>query len=210
MRRAVYFFTPIVLLLVGFYVWHTPMRGPLTEAEIDAFIASQAEKGGTVWTSEEAFEAFLRNDDGRPFVMINLMEFRERAQYSDENASNTDMTGEEAGVIYGQSVLPQLLIRGSYPISRAARHNTIINSVGQQAGEFDSFAMVRYRSRRDLIDMIGSEGFQAAEIHKWASLENTLVAPSNHLASLQVVGYLPYFLVVFVAGFFSRALFSRS
>ncbi|MEM8917332.1 MAG: hypothetical protein AAGE37_00620 [Pseudomonadota bacterium] len=167
----------------------------MTDAEIDAFMATQAEVVGTTWADEEAFEAFLRNDNGRPFVMINLMEYREIAQYPDRVPSDADLTGKEAGSLYGQSVLPQLLLRGSYPVARADRHNTIINSVGQTAGEFDSFAMVRYRSRRDLIDMLGSDAFRGANDHKWASLENTLVAPSENAASFKFIGFVPWFLV---------------
>ncbi|MEM8977210.1 MAG: hypothetical protein AAGD43_34600, partial [Pseudomonadota bacterium] len=187
----------LLIALLAFYAWHTPLRGPLTDAEIDAFMTTQAANAGTDWSDEAAFEAFLRNDDGRPFVMINLMEYRQTAEYSDESALAADITGAEASALYGQAVLPQLLLRGSYPVERATRYNTIINSVGETAGEFESFAMVRYRSRRDLIDMLSSDAFGEANIHKWASLENTLVAPSKSGASFKFIGFIP--LVLFVA-----------
>ncbi|NVJ98703.1 MAG: hypothetical protein HWE25_11155 [Alphaproteobacteria bacterium] len=192
---------------MGFFAWHTPMGGPLTDAEIADFMASQSEGGGDAWTNEKAFEDFLRNDDGRSFVMINLMEFRETAVYADGHLSGADLTGEEAAGLYAQSVLPQLLTRGSYPVARATRHNTIINSVGERAGEFESFAMVRYRSRRDLINMLSSEEFHAAKVHKWASLENTLVAPSSYAVSFNVIGYLPYFIAAFVLGLLTQRYF---
>ncbi|MEM9342276.1 MAG: hypothetical protein AAGA87_04470 [Pseudomonadota bacterium] len=186
----------LLVALLAFYAWHTPLRGPLSDAEVDAFMATQAETVGTTWADEEEFEAFLRSDDGRPFVMINLMEYRETAEYPEDYQPETDMAGKEAGVLYGQAVLPQLLLRGSYPVARATRYNTIINSVGDTAGEFESFAMVRYRSRRDLIDMLASDAFSEANLHKWASLENTLVAPSNNNASFKFIGFIPLFLIV--------------
>ncbi|MEM9912790.1 MAG: hypothetical protein AAF922_18680 [Pseudomonadota bacterium] len=195
MKKTKVALASLLIALIAFYVWHTPLRGPLTDAEIDAFMQTQAEVVGTTWADEVAFEEFLRNDDGRPFVMINLMEYQEIAQYPDGTASDGAMTGKQAGSLYGQAVLPQLLIRGSYPVARADRHNTIINSVGQTAGEFDSFAMVRYRSRRDLIDMLSSDAFRIANDHKWASLENTLVAPSNSAASFKFIGFVPWFLI---------------
>lgn len=182
--------------LLAFYAWHTPLRGPLNDAEIDAFMATQAATAGTDWTDEAAFEAFLRNDDGRPFVMINLMEYRKTAEYPDAFATSTEMTGAQAGALYGQTVLPQLLFRGSYPVARATRYTTIINSVGETAGEFESFAMVRYRSRRDLIDMLASDAFNGANFHKWASLENTLVAPSKNETSFKFTGFIPLLLLV--------------
>lgn len=196
MKRTTILLTSLLLALVAFYAWHTPWRGPLTDAEIDAFLANQAETGGMDWTDTEAFEAFLRNDDGRPFVMINLMEVRETAEYLEGQLSGADTTGAEAAAIYGQAVLPLLLKRGSYPVARATRYNTIINSVGQSAGDFDSFAMVRYRSRRDLIDMLSSDAFVAAEVHKWASLENTLVAPANNMMSFKIIGFAPLIILI--------------
>ncbi|MEM6385217.1 MAG: hypothetical protein AAF718_03160 [Pseudomonadota bacterium] len=195
MKKRAVLMTSMLLALFAFYAWHTPLRGPLTDPEIDAFMATQAATGGTDWTDEAAFEAFLRNDDGRSFVMINLMEYRETAEYSLDDTPSKEMTGAEADALYGQSVLPQLLLRGSYPVARATRYNTIINSVGETAGEFDGFAMVRYRSRRDLIDMLASDAFLDANTHKWASLENTLVAPSKNAASFKFIGFIPVFLI---------------
>jgi len=195
MKKSAVLLTSLLVALFAFYAWHTPLRGPLTDAEINAFMATQAATGGTDWADEAAFEAFLRNDDGRPFVMINLMEYRETAEYSEKHLPSTEITGSEAGALYGQSVLPQLLLRGSYPVALATRYNTIINSVGETAGKFEAFAMVRYRSRRDLIDMLASDAFKEANFHKWASLENTLVAPSNNRASFKFIGFIPLFLI---------------
>lgn len=195
--------------LLAFYAWHTPLLGPLTDAEIDAFMATPAANAGTRWSDEVAFETFLRNDDGRAFVMINLMEYRETAEYSEDTAPNADLTGKQADMLYGQAVLPQLLLRGSYPVARATRYSTIINSVGETAGGFESFAMVRYRSRRDLIDMLSSDAFQKANIHKWASLENTLVAPSNNGASFKFIGFIPLFLFLGIGVALQRFLIER-
>ncbi|MEM9476258.1 MAG: hypothetical protein AAGA71_13260 [Pseudomonadota bacterium] len=209
MKKTTVLSTSLLVALLAFYAWHTPLRGPLTDAEVDAFIATQAETVGTTWTDVSAFEAFLRSDDGRPFVMINLMEYRETAEYPEGYVMDADMTGAEAGTLYGQSVVLQLLMRGSYPVARAERHNTIINSVDQTAGEFDSFAMVRYRSRRDLIDMLSSDAFQSAEVHKWASLENTLVAPSRNSVSFRFVPFVPLFLLVGIGVVFGMLLRGR-
>lgn len=210
MKRTAYFLAPLLLAFVVFYVWHTPLRGPLTDAEIDAFLANQIQTGGTGWTDANAFEAFLRNDDGRPFVMINLMEVREVAEYPEGHLADAATTGAEAEALYGQAVLPLLLKRGSYPVARATRYNTIINSVGQSAGDFDSFAMVRYRSRRDLIDMLSSDAFLAANIHKWASLENTLVAPANSMFSFKIIGFTPWIILLCIGAVLAHGLSHRA
>ncbi|MEM1132409.1 MAG: hypothetical protein AAGH53_05695 [Pseudomonadota bacterium] len=209
MKRTLYILAPLLVALLGFYLWHTPMGGPLTDSEIEAFMVKQAEGGGSAWTDPEAFEAFLREDDGRPFVMINLMQVRDVAEYP-EGYATEGKSGEDAEMAYGQSVLPLLLSRGSYPVARAERHHTIINSLGETAAQFESFAMVRYRSRRDLIDMISSDAFKAAGVHKWASLENTLVAPSRSGMSFQLIGYVPYMLIACIVIVLGRAVLRRN
>ncbi|MEM7439694.1 MAG: hypothetical protein AAF393_08850 [Pseudomonadota bacterium] len=209
MKRTAILLAPFLALLLAFYAWHTPLRGPLSEAEVDDFLAKQAEIGGNQWADSEAFEAFLRNDDGRPFVMINLMEFRDAADYPSGYVSESK-DGASADAAYGRAVLPLLLRRGSYPISQAVRQHTIINSVGPTAGQFDTLAIVRYRSRRDLIDMITSDAFLAAEVYKWASLENTLVAPASRALSVQAIGYVPLLILVVMAGVIGQAVFSRN
>lgn len=190
MKRIALTLAPFALAITVFFAWHTPWQGPLTEAEIQEFITTQPETGGSAWTDTDAFEAFLRADDGRPFVMVNLMELRDTAPV------HNGLSAAEADAHYGQAVLPLLLRRGSYPIARAERFQTVINSLGDTAAGFDTVALVRYRSRRDLIDMLMSEPFLAAEVYKWASLENTLVAPSNPKLAFGIIGYVPFLLVI--------------
>lgn len=205
-RTACLLALPLVALLV-FFAWHLPMRGPLTAPEIGAFLAGQTAGGGLGWTDTAAFEAFLREDDGHPFVMINLMELRDAAIYPEGLASKA-ATGADAAAAYGQAVLPLLLKRGSYPLARAERSQTIINSLGQSAGAFESLVMVRYRSRRDLIDMLASDAFRTASVHKWASLENTLVAPAHEMSSFQLIGYL-HLVLLCIAALAGLSLFRR-
>ena len=210
MKRIPLFLASLIILLGAFFAWHTPLRGPLTDAEIEAFIANQPETGGSVWTDDAAFEAFLRNDDGRPFVMMNLMELREIAVYPEGEGPAGTVTGAEADVQYGSSVEPQLLLRGSYPLARATRHETVINSMGETVADFDTVALVRYRSRRDLIDMLSSDAFLGAEVHKWASLENTLVAPSDQEMAFGFIGYIPAFLIGGIGVVVGNAIGRRS
>lgn len=209
MKRTTVLLASFIAATLAFHAWHTPLRGPLSDAEVDAFMATQAVNLGTPWIDEDAFEAFLRSDDGRPFVMINLMEYRQTAEYPEGFELATELTGAEADMLYGRAVLPQLLLRGSYPVARATRHNTIINSVGDTAGEFEEFAMVRYRSRRDLIEMLASDAFGDVNVHKWASLENTLVAPASNGMSFKFIGFIPLFLFVGIGAVLGVALRRR-
>ena len=187
MKRKIQILVTLLVVYVGFLYWHSPTGGPLTDEEVDAFMEHTVKLQGSGWAMPADFEAFLRSDDGRSFVMINLLEFSEAATY-EAGTFPEIKTGDQASFEYGRRVVPLLLARGSYPITIAERYNTIINSLGQKAGNWDSLAIVRYRSRRDLIDMIQSDAFVAAEVHKWAALDNTLVAPADLMPSTNL-GY---------------------
>ena len=209
MKRTALLISPFLMLLIGFFAWHTPRGGPLSDAEIEAFMATQPETGGLSLTDTETFEAFLRADDGRPFLMFNLMTLRDVAEYPDEYIGEINQTAAEADQAYGWGVLPLLLARGSYPVAGAARQFTLINSVGEAAENFDKVALVRYRSRRDLIDMLSSEAFLSVEAHKWASLENTLVAPSVKNPAFNFIGFIPLILVTGIGAFLAGTLNGR-
>ena len=90
------------------------------------------------------------------------------------------MTGREAGHRYERMVVPELLKRGCYPVF-AARKVANFLSAGAGTDFFEEVAIVRYRSRRDLLAMAASRAFLAGVPHKWASLEKTVAVPSRLL-----------------------------
>lgn len=178
--------------VAAFLLWHMPLRGPLSDEEIDTALTSFTETAGAGWASAEDFERFLRNDDGRPFVMINLVELRDAAAYPDGHALASEArTGAQASAAYGRAMMPLLLQRGSYPMTLAQREATILSSLGAEAGTFDTLAVVRYRSRRDFLEMVTSPAFETAVVHKWASLENTLAAPASRLPLPSGISLVP-------------------
>jgi hypothetical protein len=48
-------------------------------------------------------EGFLEGDTDTPIAMVNLLKFKEKAEY--EDGRDSDLTGEEAYAIYGKEVL---------------------------------------------------------------------------------------------------------
>ena len=60
----------------------------------------------SVHPSKEQMEGFLEGDNEAPIAMINLLKFKEKAEY--EDGRDTDLTGEQAYAIYGKEVVEHL------------------------------------------------------------------------------------------------------
>ena len=195
MRRSVVIWAILAMVYGVFLWWHTPRGEPLTAQEI----AQAQTLGGSATPdglgSADEMLTFLRSDDGRPFYMVNLMELRDKAIYPD-GLHPEIVSSEDAALAYGRHVVPLLLARGSYPVVTTNRLNSILNSLGGEAAAYDTLTIVRYRSRRDLLDMITSDAFAEAVVHKWASLERTLVAPSERGFLIDLGHIVPVTLLV--------------
>ena len=79
-------------------------------------------------------------------------------------------------------MLPQLLKRGSYPIFVSRVAGAFIPHAG--AMSWDAVAIVRYRSRRDMLDMVKALQQLGGGMHKWAAIEATHVFPVH--ASIRI------------------------
>lgn len=170
----------LMVLYLAFLLWHEPwFSRRLLSGEAVARLSGkfgQMEQG-----EKDRFEAFMDSDDGRPFYMVNLMRYREKAQYRDGDKVAEDvrgLTGREAGRYYNRAVIPALLWRGCYPVF-ASRKIANLFSAGPGTDFFEEVVIVRYRSRRDMLNMIASPRFLRGIPHKWASLEKTVVIPSR-------------------------------
>ena len=64
------------------------------------------EFNNSVHPTKEQMEGFLEGDTDTPIAMVNLLKFKEKAEY--EDGRDSDLTGEEAYAIYGKEVLEHL------------------------------------------------------------------------------------------------------
>ena len=121
--------------------------------------------------------------------MVNLMQYRKQALYP--NGSYPEVkTGREANALYSEAVVKELLKRGSYPVFLSRKQANLYNA-GEGTDFFEEVGIVRYRSRRDMLEMASSPSFQSAEPHKWASLEKTVVVPTRKLLLLDPTVIVP-------------------
>lgn len=111
---------------------------------------------------------FARDDHSGEIVIVNLLKFRDRAEYQPEDPEHgQDATGAEAYARYRVGCIelgrdPTIGVKEVYA-GPAARF-----FIGQ--GDWDYVWVMRYPSRGCLLSMIGDERYQAAHRHREAGL----------------------------------------
>jgi len=141
---------------------------------------------GTV-NSDYIASWFEREDPGGPMWALNLMQYRERADYAD--GRETDLSGAEADEVYAPH--EHLAAVGSRIILVAP----VLHHLRGDDRRWDRIAIAQYRDRMALIEMNSSKEFQTDEQHKDAGMEFTIAVPPQESAAgtdklmlLQVVG----------------------
>jgi len=117
---------------------------------------------------EQAMAFFSANEDG-PFVMVNLLKFKERAEYAD--GSDAELSGAEAYARYGEAV--SKLVEG---LGGRVRYNGHVTSIllGEVEELWDAVALAEYPSLAAFRAMALSPAMQAIEHHRKAGLAGQL------------------------------------
>ena len=115
-------------------------------------------------------------NDESPIVMINLLRYRDRAEYP-QGSDATPCSGEEAYQRYGALVIPMVGEVGGKILLRANVKHTVIGPTGE---EWDEALLVQYPSRRAFLTMVGRADYQRAAVHRSAALaDSRLIATAT-------------------------------
>ena len=118
--------------------------------------------------AKQAASFFGKEDDG-PFVMVNLLRFKERADYAD--GSDADLSGREAYARYASGVRACLAAVGGKALYAGAVTELMI---GEVEDLWDMVALAQYPSRAAMMAMVQSPEYQAIEKHRVAGLAGQL------------------------------------
>ena len=178
-----------VLLYIAFLSWYGGRSKPLTDKEVDALLAEMQKRAGKSAGTEDRsplldqFRELAKNDDGREYIMVNLLKFRKKALYPEGSPYGDDPLA--ANDRYNRAIIPLLLKYGGHPVFLGRVQGRFIHP---DAGEdWDQVGMVRYRSRRDMLKMAVEIAGLGVDVHKWASLEKTQVFPVKPLVNLNFI-----------------------
>ncbi|MFM5918464.1 MAG: hypothetical protein ACKOOL_13165 [Novosphingobium sp.] len=170
------------VLYVLFRAWYDNWRGPLTKAEIDAFLAGVEGKmsGGN---DPAVFRSFLEADDGKEFVMLNLVKIEE--SMVTDPATGNEIPGRTAMRRYSDPFVKALIARGGHPGMIGRKVGPYVDAwrVEPDPG-WSIFGLMRYRSRRDLVKLAGDPRFAGIHSYKLLGIPVTFSFPTQRELSV--------------------------
>jgi uncharacterized protein (DUF1330 family) len=122
-----------------------------------------------VFPSMEQASAFFGSPEAGPFVMVNLLKFKAKAEYAD--GSDADLSGAEAYARYGKAVQACLASVGGHQVYAGPVTGLMLGEVEEL---WDMVALAEYPSLAAMQAMISSPEYQAIEHHRKAGLAGQL------------------------------------
>jgi hypothetical protein len=171
----------IWLVLVGVYAlffgWYTSFGGPLTDAEITRYIELAASREPAPSAERLALlRRFMEEDTGDDFVMVNVIDMYE-TPLQIEGVEPGDSSGDVLAK-YMQYMYPALFSRASHPVLYGTAANTAMDLMNAEGMErWTTGAGMRYRSRRDLLEIASNPEFGGSHEFKVAAMAKTIAFP---------------------------------
>jgi len=119
--------------------------------------------------SPERLQEFFGGEEDGAFVMVNLLKFKDKAEYAD--GRETDLSGAEAYALYGAAVGKCLTDVGGKPDYAGPVTGLMLGEVEEN---WDMVALAEYPSLKAMRTMIMSPEYQKISVHRTAGLAGQL------------------------------------
>ena len=123
----------------------------------------------SIYPNKEQMRGFTEGDHGKPISMVNMLKFKEKAEYSD--GRETDLTGAEAYAIYGAAVTKLVKELGGEIVFAGVVERLALGEVEEL---WDQVAIARYPNRKAMLDMMMSPAYSEISPHRDAGLAGQL------------------------------------
>ncbi|MFT5579080.1 MAG: hypothetical protein ACI9WS_001838 [Paraglaciecola psychrophila] len=205
-KRLILWAVPAVIWLL-FSFWYTDLGGPLSDQEVDeamTFFDSQ----GIEPKRRQLMQDFLRNDSGRQFLMVNNIDKDEHPPVMP--GFSPGASADDYMAHYMEHMYRELLFRASHPIFYASGLNFTIDVAGIDNAEgWDTAVLVRYRSKRTLLEIITNPAIGPRHAFKLAALTKTIAYPVETSLYLSDPRLLLFMLLALIAAFVDIAIYGR-
>ena len=167
---------------VVFRWWYDNWSGPLKPAEVEAFMQQVASRFAGTGNSPEVLRAFLEADDGREFLMVNLVKVQTEPVV--DPVSGQRVPGVELFRRYAKRFVPVLFRTGGHPGFVGRKVGGYIDAWNVPPDpEWSLFGLMRYRSRRDLLRLVMDPAFKDTHPEKMLGTLATFSFPSQRMVS---------------------------
>ena len=122
-----------------------------------------------VTPNKEQLAVFLEGDTETPIKMVNLLTFKDKAEYAD--GRETNLSGKEAYEIYTTEVQGHLEKVGGKSIFFGEVQRLMLGEVEEL---WDWVAIAEYPSRKAMLEMIMNSEYQKSADHRSAGLAGQL------------------------------------
>ena len=119
--------------------------------------------------NEDQIKGFLEGDVDTPIYMLNLLRFKDNAEY--EDGRQTNLSGQEAYAIYGTEVQAHLAKVGGHGIFAGSVSRLML---GEVEDLWDMVAIAMYPSKTAMLKMVSDPDYIKSAIHRSAGLEGQL------------------------------------
>src|SRR5262249_1193890 len=145
-------------LYLGFRLWYDGWRPPLGAGEIEDFVRRLPESSRANAVEIATLREFLARDDGREFVMLNLV--RRAPKPVPHPGTGERMPAADLLGLYTRDFFRAMMRRAGHPAIAARVIGGYLDSwnVAADLG-WTIVGYVRYRSRRDMLEVVTDPRF---------------------------------------------------
>ena len=177
MTRIQWIWLVLVLIYAAFFSWYTSFEGPLTDDEIAYYIERfEDREPPPPAEAVERLRKFMEEDTGDDFVVVNVIDMYDTPLQIE--GVKPGESSEEVLAKYMEYMNPALFSRASHPVlfgEAAGSAMDLMNADGM--GEWTQGAGMRYRSRRDMLDIAVNPAFWGSHAFKVAAMRKTIAFP---------------------------------
>ena len=182
-------------LYAGFLLFYNNWRGKLTREEIDTMLAQAEAQGAADLNDLSIVRKFLEEDDGREFVMVNLVRVPDTMVIDPDTGAQ--VPASDMMKAYSKAFMPRLIKHGGHPALAAHKVGGYVDAwkVGPDPG-WSIVGFMRYRSRRDMLKMVVDPTFKDAHKYKLLGVGETFSFPTRPFIRAYVSPRVTVFLIL--------------
>lgn len=123
-----------------------------------------------VMPTPEGMQTFLAKDIEGPVSMVNLLKFKDNAEYAD--GRETDLSGAEAYALYGLDMTRWVISHGGRLLFSGPAHHLVL---GEADELWDQVAIMEYPSKEAFVQIVSAPEVAEWGVHRAAGLAGQLL-----------------------------------